>query len=140
MIQALIHFRALNNSAEAGARRRISLDKQGPTVVHQKPGPLQTIFELPPDEVGNCYNFLLKLICGSNTNVSNLQQLFPCLIPFRLLTTVIHVHLKDHSCIMVACMSHLGTFAFIQTSSLSRLRLAHMEVLNFHPLINSFYY
>ncbi|PAN13375.1 hypothetical protein PAHAL_2G332000 [Panicum hallii] len=43
--------RALNNSAEAGARRRISLDKQGPTVVHQKPGPLQTIFELPPDEV-----------------------------------------------------------------------------------------
>ncbi|KAG2644612.1 hypothetical protein PVAP13_2KG375525 [Panicum virgatum] len=43
--------RALNNSAEAGARRRISLDKQGPTIVHQKPGPLQTIFELPPDEV-----------------------------------------------------------------------------------------
>ncbi|XP_066390565.1 BAG-associated GRAM protein 1-like isoform X1 [Miscanthus floridulus] len=43
--------RALNSSAEAGARRRISLDKQGPTVVHQKPGPLQTIFELPPDEV-----------------------------------------------------------------------------------------
>ncbi|CAL5082352.1 unnamed protein product [Urochloa decumbens] len=43
--------RALDNSAEAGARRRISLDKQGPTVVHQKPGPLQTIFELPPDEV-----------------------------------------------------------------------------------------
>ncbi|NP_001141459.1 BAG-associated GRAM protein 1 [Zea mays] len=43
--------RAINSSAEAGARRRISLDKQGPTVVHQKPGPLQTIFELPPDEV-----------------------------------------------------------------------------------------
>ncbi|KAJ1290427.1 hypothetical protein BS78_02G242500 [Paspalum vaginatum] len=43
--------RALNSSAEADARRRISLDKQGPTVVHQKPGPLQTIFELPPDEV-----------------------------------------------------------------------------------------
>ncbi|ONM22874.1 BAG-associated GRAM protein 1 [Zea mays] len=42
--------RALNSSAEAGARRRISLDKQGPTVVHQKPGPLQTVFELPPDE------------------------------------------------------------------------------------------
>jgi hypothetical protein len=57
MIQIFPHFRALNNSAEAGARRRISLDKQGPTVVHQKPGPLQTIFELPPDEVGNCYNF-----------------------------------------------------------------------------------
>ncbi|KAL6655244.1 hypothetical protein ACP70R_006070 [Stipagrostis hirtigluma subsp. patula] len=43
--------RALNNSAEADARRRISLDKQGPTVVHQKPGHLQTIFGLPPDEV-----------------------------------------------------------------------------------------
>ncbi|XP_062193836.1 BAG-associated GRAM protein 1-like isoform X2 [Phragmites australis] len=43
--------RALDNSAEADARRRISLDKQGPTVVHQKPGPLQTIFVLPPDEV-----------------------------------------------------------------------------------------
>jgi len=44
-------FRALNNSAEADARRRISMDKQGPTVVHQKPGHLQTIFSLPPDEV-----------------------------------------------------------------------------------------
>uniref|UniRef100_J3MZ84 C2 domain-containing protein n=2 Tax=Oryza brachyantha TaxID=4533 RepID=J3MZ84_ORYBR len=43
--------RALNSSAEADARRRISLDKQGPTVVHQKPGHLQTIFGLPPDEV-----------------------------------------------------------------------------------------
>jgi hypothetical protein len=54
---SLLCFRAINSSAEAGARRRISLDKQGPTVVHQKPGPLQTIFELPPDEVGNYYNF-----------------------------------------------------------------------------------
>ncbi|KAF3627323.1 hypothetical protein FXO37_29902 [Capsicum annuum] len=34
----------------ANARRRITLDKQGPTVVHQKPGPLQTIFDLPADE------------------------------------------------------------------------------------------
>ncbi|OIT37252.1 PREDICTED: BAG-associated GRAM protein 1-like isoform X1 [Nicotiana attenuata] len=32
-------------------RRRIALDKEGPTVVHQKPGPLQTIFDLPADEV-----------------------------------------------------------------------------------------
>ncbi|RLN33390.1 C2 and GRAM domain-containing protein [Panicum miliaceum] len=53
--------RALNNSAEAGARRRISLDKQGPTVVHQKPGPLQTIFELPPDEdVDHSYSCALE--------------------------------------------------------------------------------
>lgn len=43
--------RVLNNSAEADARRRISMDKQGPTVVHQKPGHLQSIFLLPPDEV-----------------------------------------------------------------------------------------
>ncbi|XP_008788227.1 BAG-associated GRAM protein 1-like isoform X1 [Phoenix dactylifera] len=45
--------RALNGFAGADARRRISLDKQGPTVVHQKPGPLQTIFDLPPDEVAD---------------------------------------------------------------------------------------
>ncbi|KAH7857755.1 hypothetical protein Vadar_019815 [Vaccinium darrowii] len=38
------------NGYGAKARRRIS-DKQGPTVVHQKPGPLQTIFDLPLDEV-----------------------------------------------------------------------------------------
>uniref|UniRef100_A0A5B7ALF4 C2 and GRAM domain-containing protein n=1 Tax=Davidia involucrata TaxID=16924 RepID=A0A5B7ALF4_DAVIN len=43
--------RVLNGYAGANARRRISLDKQGPTVVHQKPGPLQTIFNLLPDEV-----------------------------------------------------------------------------------------
>ncbi|KAG5560979.1 hypothetical protein RHGRI_004114 [Rhododendron griersonianum] len=42
-------FRVLNGYAGAKARRRIS-DKQGPTVVHQKPGPLQTIFDLPLDE------------------------------------------------------------------------------------------
>ncbi|KAJ3678179.1 hypothetical protein LUZ60_001982 [Juncus effusus] len=38
------------NSLAGAARRRISLDKQGPTVVHQKPGPLQTIFDLSLDE------------------------------------------------------------------------------------------
>ncbi|XP_072972833.1 BAG-associated GRAM protein 1-like isoform X1 [Typha angustifolia] len=43
--------RALNGFVGAAARRRISLDRQGPTVVHQKPGHLQTIFKLPPDEV-----------------------------------------------------------------------------------------
>ncbi|KAF5733930.1 hypothetical protein HS088_TW16G00371 [Tripterygium wilfordii] len=42
--------RVMNGYAGANARRRIS-DKQGPTVVHQKPGPLQTIFNLLPDEV-----------------------------------------------------------------------------------------
>ncbi|KAA8532140.1 hypothetical protein F0562_006718 [Nyssa sinensis] len=43
--------RVLNGYAGANTRRRISLDKQGPTFVHQKPGPLQTIFNLLPDEV-----------------------------------------------------------------------------------------
>ncbi|XP_065865518.1 BAG-associated GRAM protein 1 isoform X2 [Euphorbia lathyris] len=43
--------RDINGYAGANARRRISMDKQGPTVVHQKPGPLQTIFNLPADEI-----------------------------------------------------------------------------------------
>ncbi|KAK6255504.1 hypothetical protein QUC31_017146 [Theobroma cacao] len=42
--------RGINGFAGANTRRRI-IDKQGPTVVHQKPGPLQTIFSLLPDEV-----------------------------------------------------------------------------------------
>ncbi|CAA7400387.1 unnamed protein product [Spirodela intermedia] len=42
--------RVLNGFAGADARKRIT-DKQGPTVVHQKPGPLQTIFDLLPYEV-----------------------------------------------------------------------------------------
>lgn len=43
----------MNGFAGANPRRRMPLDKQkqGPTVVHQKPGPLQTIFNLLPDEV-----------------------------------------------------------------------------------------
>ncbi|XP_060179213.1 BAG-associated GRAM protein 1-like isoform X2 [Lycium barbarum] len=41
--------RGLNGCANT--RRRIASDKEGPTVVHQKPGPLQTIFDLPADEV-----------------------------------------------------------------------------------------
>ncbi|WCJ41236.1 C2 domain-containing protein / GRAM domain-containing protein [Euphorbia peplus] len=44
--------RVMNGYAGANGRRRISMDnKQGPTVVHQKPGPLQTIFNLPADEI-----------------------------------------------------------------------------------------
>lgn len=43
--------RGLKGYAGAKARRRFSLDEQGPTVVHQKPGPLQTIFDLLPDEL-----------------------------------------------------------------------------------------
>lgn len=43
--------RVLNGYSGANTRRRMSSDKQGPTLVHQKPGPLQTIFNLHPDEV-----------------------------------------------------------------------------------------
>ncbi|KAJ4723717.1 Bag-associated gram protein 1 [Melia azedarach] len=43
--------RVINGYAQANARRRASLDNHGVTVVHQKPGPLQTIFNLPADEV-----------------------------------------------------------------------------------------
>lgn len=53
--------RVINGFARANARRRISLDQQGPTVVHQKPGPLQTIFHLLPDEV-NITLLLLRLV------------------------------------------------------------------------------
>ncbi|XP_075476180.1 BAG-associated GRAM protein 1 isoform X1 [Primulina tabacum] len=57
--QVCVHIKTLKlqmNSSRlngyAGAiNRRRTLDKQRPTVVHQKPGPLQTIFNLLPDEV-----------------------------------------------------------------------------------------
>eukprot|EP00250_Pteridium_aquilinum_P012317 c20652_g1_i1 orf=396-2258(+) len=42
---------SLNGFAGAIARRRLSLDKPVATEVRTKPGPLQTIFRLPPDEV-----------------------------------------------------------------------------------------
>ncbi|KAG5023455.1 hypothetical protein JHK85_019797 [Glycine max] len=42
----------INGYGGANPRRRMPpLESQGPTVVHQKPGPLQTIFGLHPDEV-----------------------------------------------------------------------------------------
>ncbi|KAJ1396484.1 VASt domain, partial [Sesbania bispinosa] len=41
----------MNGYGGANTRRRMPLEKQGPTVVHQKAGPLQTIFDLHPDEV-----------------------------------------------------------------------------------------
>lgn len=61
------HFRRLNGIAGASTRRRVTLEKQGPTVVHQKAGPLQTIFELPADEVNIFYGFLLLLFRFHNT-------------------------------------------------------------------------
>ncbi|XP_016507369.1 BAG-associated GRAM protein 1-like isoform X3 [Nicotiana tabacum] len=57
--QVYLHIKTLKHNVNfsrglngyVNTRRRITLDKQGPTVVHQKPGPLQTIFDLPADEV-----------------------------------------------------------------------------------------
>ncbi|KAI3738911.1 hypothetical protein L2E82_29179 [Cichorium intybus] len=57
--QVCLHIRTINmNSsrvlkgyAGTNPRRRISVYKQGPIVVHQKPGPLQMIFDLLPDEI-----------------------------------------------------------------------------------------
>ena len=43
--------RNLNGFAGAIARRRLSIDKPVATEVRTKPGSLQTIFNLPPDEV-----------------------------------------------------------------------------------------
>ncbi|KAJ7980645.1 BAG-associated GRAM protein 1 [Quillaja saponaria] len=50
-IKMPVNSSRLNGYAGANTRRRIPSDKQEPTVVHQKPGPLQTIFSLLPDEV-----------------------------------------------------------------------------------------
>ncbi|KAD3336980.1 hypothetical protein R6Q59_028024 [Mikania micrantha] len=41
----------LKGYAGANPRRRLATNKQGPIVVHQKPGPLQMIFDLLPDEI-----------------------------------------------------------------------------------------
>ncbi|WJX44308.1 BAG-associated GRAM protein 1, variant 2 [Trifolium repens] len=41
----------INGYGGANTRRRIPSEREVPTVVHQKPGPLQTIFDLHPDEV-----------------------------------------------------------------------------------------
>ena len=60
MNEANIYLRGANAYAGATARQKTSADKQGPgnvqgpTVVHQKPGPLQTMFDLPADEVTLC--------------------------------------------------------------------------------------
>ncbi|KAM7266512.1 hypothetical protein ACFE04_004409 [Oxalis oulophora] len=47
--QVCLHIKTIKLNLNSS--RRVTIDKQGPTVVHQKPGPLQTIFGLHPDEV-----------------------------------------------------------------------------------------
>lgn len=60
-VHKIFTVRVMNGYAGANARRRISIDKQGPTVVHQKPGPLQTIFDLPLDEVSHIISVLVLM-------------------------------------------------------------------------------
>ncbi|KAK6118639.1 hypothetical protein DH2020_047631 [Rehmannia glutinosa] len=52
--------RDLNGDAGANTRRR-ALDKQGPMVLDQKHGPLQTMFNLPPDEA-QFSTYILKML------------------------------------------------------------------------------
>ena len=52
--------RALSGYLGVIARRRLSMEKPVGTEVRQKPGPLQTIFELPPDEVYYVAFFYLR--------------------------------------------------------------------------------
>lgn len=68
-----INVRGRSGFGGANARRRLSLDHQGPIVVHQKPGPLQTIFNLLPDEVSflyfQCLNLNCYLFCSSDLSI-----------------------------------------------------------------------
>jgi hypothetical protein len=62
------------------ARRRLSIEKPVGTEVRQKPGPLQTIFELPPDEVYSIafFSFVKKFLfcrhswCGKKLEILHL--------------------------------------------------------------------
>ncbi len=58
-------FRSLNGYLGVVARRRLSQDqsKLVGTEVHQKPGPLQTIFNLPLNEVKQLILFLPFVDC-----------------------------------------------------------------------------
>ncbi|XP_047317140.1 BAG-associated GRAM protein 1-like isoform X2 [Impatiens glandulifera] len=52
--QVCLHIKTIRRAANSSRtlnRRRRTTEKQGATVVYQKPGPLQTIFNLLPDEV-----------------------------------------------------------------------------------------
>ncbi|KAI3525739.1 hypothetical protein L1887_04779 [Cichorium endivia] len=56
--------RVLKGYAGTNPRRGISVYKQGPIVVHQKPGPLQMIFDLLPDEiVQHSYSCAMERSC-----------------------------------------------------------------------------
>ena len=116
LISGLLHnqyARGLNGYAGTKPRR-----KQGPTVVHQKPGPLQTIFDLLPDEasfmlhhpsfVFICHMFLLTSYWGVMLHRYGDNEE---LVIFRLLNIAILVHLRGHFCTMAECTSLPGTSA-----------------------------
>lgn len=123
-------------------RRRMSLDKQGPTVVYQKPGPLQTIFNLPADEV-SCIDSVFMAVVFSwglkwhlyDHKCMGVASLRNC-VCFRWLIIVILVHLRGHSYIMAVCMFLHGAFASIQMCFLSKWRLAsHSSFLDWPNIV-----
>lgn len=93
------------------------MDKQGPTVVHQKPGPLQTIFDLPADEARANFFTDKLLLDWKNFKLENLdccESVANHCSYFRLSNIVIHVLSKGHSCIMAVYMSQHGISASTQ--------------------------
>jgi hypothetical protein len=132
---SLLCFRAINSSAEAGARRRISLDKQGPTVVHQKPGPLQTIFELPPDEVGNYYNF-------SHSCIYLIPIAPTCKSCCSLVLFFFQVVDHSYSCALERSFLYHGRMyvsswhiCFHSNVFSKQIKVSSHEILNWYPLI-----
>jgi len=85
--QLLVKFRSLNGYLGVVARRRLSQDQSKPvgTEVHQKPGPLQTIFNLPLDEVKK-FNLFLSSVLLASLLCAMCQQLclelFPAQLPY----------------------------------------------------------
>lgn len=59
-----------NGYPGANTRRRLP-SEPGPTVVRQKPGPLQTIFDLHPDEV-SCINSVRGNVYLLNFQIANM--------------------------------------------------------------------
>ncbi len=83
--QLLVKFRSLNGYLGVVARRRLSQDQSKPvgTEVHQKPGPLQTIFNLPLHEVKK-FNLFLSSVLLTSLLCAMCQQLCLELFPAQL--------------------------------------------------------
>jgi hypothetical protein len=102
--------RNLNGFAGAIARRRLSIDKPVATEVRTKPGALQTIFKLPPDEVHRTDHIKHSTLYYScHAKLSTIKYDFS-----RLWRTAIPVLWRGHFYIKAACMSLRQIFASTQ--------------------------